>query len=137
MVVYLIKRNKNMRIETLHNHDFLKVICFDFGISQEKEYTLRLPTDKKTFKQWTRGWAHGARIFDGSKEHPYMIDRNTRNEKQLETATELRYLGFKTFSQIVKESGVKLQREKCRICEGGGWHSEGTKYTYKNISCEF
>lgn len=25
---------------------------------------------------------------------------------------------------------------KCRICEGGGWYSDGRRYTYENYYCE-
>lgn len=39
----------------------------------------------------------------------------------------------KSLKEIQKE--VKIHESGCTICEGGGWSSKGTKFTYKNYFC--
>ena len=39
----------------------------------------------------------------------------------------------KSLKEIQKE--VKIHESGCMICEGGGWSSKGTKFTYKNYFC--
>lgn len=116
-------------------YEFIKTICSDHNISIDKEYTLKLPADKRVMKWFTRSRAGQIRIFDGNAEHPYMVD-GTRNDGVLVNGNELRIKDTKSFDLILKETGVKLQSGKCKICEGGGWYSEGTRYIYKDIYCE-
>lgn len=122
-------------MEELSYRNFVKKIAEDFNLSPDKEYKLSLPADKKAFKNFVRGDAYRMRIFDGTNEHPYMLE-NKRNDEALAKGVELRYLGEKGLNTILEETGLKLKSENCRICEGGGWYSNGTKYFYKDYCVE-
>jgi len=125
-------------MEQVRYYDFIKRICEDFNLEIDMEYVLPLPADKKFIKGFTTSRAGDIRIFDGELEHPYMMDKHScqRNDKAFAIGKELRYKGTKSMADIINESGVKLETKKCRICEGGGWSSEGTRYIYKDIYCE-
>ncbi len=115
--------------------DFITTIANDFSIQVKKEYSLKLPSDKKSIKRFIASVANEVRIFDGSNEYPYMLEKS-RNEEKLKIGIELRHRDYKTLSDILTESGANIKSKGCRICEGGGWSSQGTRYTYKNIYCE-
>jgi hypothetical protein len=123
-------------MEQLTYRNFVKEIAKDFNLSPDKEYKLKIPADKKVLKNFVRGDAYRMRIFDGMNEHPYMINNTVRNDEAFSKAIELRYLGEKGLATILEETGLKLKSEKCKICEGGGWYSEGTKYFYKDYYAE-
>ena len=114
----------------------IEEIANDFCLNPKKESKLRLPASKIALRRFTRGVAHEVRIFDGISEHPYMIDINTRNNTLFERAVELRYLGWKSLEEILKEAGIELKTQKCKICEGGGWYFHGTRYFYKSFYSE-
>lgn len=118
--------------------EFTEEIAKDFGISIQKEYVLQLPADKKTIKSFTISRANDVRIFDGVQEHPYIFNKpgTQRNEEALANGKELRYLGYKGLVEILEVAGNSVTTKSCRICEGGGWSSEGTRYMYKEIYCE-
>ncbi len=116
--------------------DFLKRIAEDFNVSTFMEYTLKLPADKREIKNFTRGVAHQVRIFDGKTENDYMISQSVRDDFSLAKGTELRWTGLKPLGKLIHETGAEVIGEKCRICEGGGWTSEGMRYTYGDIYCE-
>ena len=124
-------------MESVTINTFKRTIAADFNISPFKEVTLQLPTDKKVIKAFTISVAHEVRIFDGTKESPYMLSGTARNVSELIKGIELRHNKMKTLEEILKETGVTLKTSKCKICEGGGWYSEGTRYEYKDIYCEF
>ncbi len=70
-------------------------------------------------------------------EYPYMIDRNKRNEEKLKDFDCLYITRCKFIEEIEEEIGIKLKREKCKISEGEGYYSMGTRYFYKDLTCEF
>jgi hypothetical protein len=115
--------------------DFVTEIAKDFSLETSKEYKLKLPADNKRIKSFIRGVAHMSKIFDGQIEHPYMLD-NKRNEQALSRGMEIRYIGCKSLNDILNESGIKLRSENCKISEGGGWYSDGTRYFYKDFYLE-
>jgi hypothetical protein len=118
-------------------YDFLLRIAADHNISPKKEYTLRLPADKKTIKRFTQSVATEVRIFDGYRERPYMLSENIRNDIALGTGIELRRLGLKSLDTIVAESGAEVKYSRCTISEGNGWYSKGMRVAYKDIYCEY
>lgn len=122
-------------MEQVTHSEFIAKIATDFGINIEKEFILKLPADKKTMKDFTQSIAKKVRIFDGQNEYPFMLS-GKRNEDALMIGVELRYKGEKDTAEIIKESGVKLEYKNCKISEGGGWYSSGTRYIYKDIYCE-
>ena len=117
-------------------YEFMLEIAKDFSIDINKEFTIRLPKDKKAIKSFTSSLADMVRIFDGEKEHRYMINACKRNDEALQKGIELRYSGTKSLSEVIKESGVELKVKKCKVCEGGGWYSEGFQYFHKEVYCE-
>lgn len=72
---------------------------------------------------------------DGN-EHPYMISQYVRNDAKLIEFDHIYQVVRKSITQLIKESGVEVKREKCKISEGGGWYSEGQRITYKDMYCE-
>lgn len=117
-------------------YDFLIRIANDFNVSPFMEYTLKLSAEKHKIKNFTRGIAAQVRIFDGRAENPYMISGTQRDDFSLAKGTELRWTGLKPLGKLIHETGAVVKGEKCRICEGGGWTSEGMRYSYGDIYCE-
>lgn len=115
---------------------FVEMIAKDFELNPKKETVLQMPSDKLARKRFVRGVAHEVRIFDGKQEHPYMIGCEKRNEEAFSKAVELRYLAWKNIEEILGESGAQVKITKCKICEGGGWFTEGKRYIYKNFYME-
>lgn len=122
-------------MKNISSYDLIAEIAKDFSISIEKEFTLSLPNSAANIKGFVRGIAARTRIFDGETEHPFMLN-GMRNNDVLNKGVELRFLGRKSLDEIIKESGATVKTENCRICEGGGWTSQGTRYIYKDIYCE-
>lgn len=111
-------------------YEFIDLLSKEFNLKTHKEYTLKLPAARKVVKYFTTSVANEVRIFDGEKEHPYMIEKG-RNEDVFKKGVELRRFGRKSICEILAEIPVKLRTESCKICEGGGWYSKGTRYYYK------
>lgn len=124
-------------MEQVRYTDFIKQIAIDYNLTLEKEFKLKLPADKKAIKSFVRSVAHKVRVFDGQNEYPYMdVLHSKRNEQALLSGIELRYVGEKALAEILKEADIKLITENCKISEGGGWYSNGTRYIYREIYCE-
>ena len=117
--------------------DFVSEIAKDNAVKLEKEVTLSLPADRFTIRSFVARRAHAVRVFDGEIEHSYMQTQNQRNEEALKKGVELRVLATKNLNEVLKEAKITLQSERCEVCEGGGWYSEGSRYFYKNIYTEF
>ncbi len=69
-------------------------------------------------------------------EFPYILSKYVRNEEKLLNFDYIYTIYYKTLDQILKEMPITLNSESCKICEGGGWYSTGTRYFYKDIYCE-
>lgn len=69
-------------------------------------------------------------------EFPYMLSNNVRNEEKLIDFDHIYTIYYKTLDQILKEIPITLKSESCKICEGGGWYSNGTRYFYKDVYCK-
>lgn len=129
----------------LTNYDFLKMLAVEYNIELKENRTLRMPANPKLLKQFTMGHANSTFIFDGETEHPYMIGISEtrynpkRNEEKLAIAKELRQLRFRRLDEVIKEAkdkGAVIKSAPCQISEGGGWHSSGTAYFYKDFYTE-
>ena len=114
----------------------VRQIASDYGLNPEKETTLKLPKKPKSIKTFTAGFAANVRIFDGDKEHPFLMG-NSRNNAVLEKGTELRLKVSKSIEEIVAEANITLAAESCKICEGGGWYSNGIRAFYKESYIEY
>lgn len=120
----------------LNYYQFIKRIADDFNVPLTKEYTLKMPAPIKCIKDFVRSRAANVRCFDGISELPFMKDNQQRNTCAIVKSKELRVTDNKTLEYLIKETGVKLHTKKVRICEGGGWHSEGTRFIYKDFYWE-
>lgn len=80
---------------------------------------------------------YDAKIVDkNGNEFDYMLNQNTRNNEKLLDFDYIYVSRPKSLQQIIEETGAKVTAKKCKICEGGGWYSQGFRYTYKDIYCE-
>ena len=69
-------------------------------------------------------------------EFPYMLDQHNRNNDKLINFDYIYVIRPKPLHLIIEQAGLKLRMEKCKICEGSGWYSWGTRYYYKDLICE-
>ena len=120
-------------------YDFCKKVCEDLGIELSKKnkmYFMQFPF--KNGKRKINSFSDSVIVDKKGNEYPYMISQAPaiRNEERLIDFDYLYTIRSKGLEQIIQETGIKLKSEKCRICEGGGWYSNGTKYFYKDIYCE-
>lgn len=123
-------------MKQVYYYEFLAKLCQDFDMITTKEITLKLPADKKKIKSFTVSKARDIRIFDGKIEHPYMLDDNKRNDEILSKGKELRHKKSKSLRELILEYNLPIQTKSCRICEGNGWTSSGTRYSYKDMFVE-
>lgn len=112
--------------------EFVSAICLQYDISRDMEQ--RIYPVKGKFK--ANGVGYKAKIVDKDGNiSPYMLG-NLRNEEKLKDAIYLKYNRGKTIEEVTKEANITLKTEKCKICEGNGWYSEGIKYYFNNLTCE-
>lgn len=122
-------------MKEVYYHVFIAKLCQDFDMITTKELTLKLPTDNKKIKSFITSRARDVRIFDGKIEHPYMLS-DKRNDEILSKGKELRYKASKPLRELMSEYNLPIQTKSCKICEGNGWTSSGTRYSYKNMFIE-
>ena len=120
-------------------YQFCKKICEDLGIEltqKHKTYINQFPI--KDGKRKIKSFYNAVIVDKVGNEYPYMISQlpTIRNEKRLIDFDYIYVIRAKDLDQIIKETGIKIKSEKCRISEGGGWYSNGTRYFYKEIYCE-
>jgi len=123
-------------------YQFCKIIAEDYNIElTQKQITKQedFPTNTNTGKKRINS-PYDAIIVDKSgNEFPYMLEvsTGTRNEEKLVEFDYIYVTRKKSLKQIIDETGVKLNIEPYKICEGNGWYTRGHRYSYKNIYCEF
>ena len=118
-------------------YDFCKRIATDYNIELlEKKITYSKHVPIKNGKKKIKGTQHSFIVDHNGNKFPYMLSQYIRNDEKLENYDYIYHLGQKSLDTITSEAGIKLQYKKCKICEGGGWYSNGFEYTYKNITCE-
>lgn len=119
------------------NYEFISRIADDLKINDTKQiktYSYHFPfvNGKRKIKS-----THDAIIVDKQgNEFPYMITHFQRNEEKLLDFDYIYVNRQKSIGEIIEETGVEIKTERCKICEGGGWYSWGTRYIYKDIFCE-
>ena len=117
-------------------YEFCKTIAEDFGIELNKTYKTRFEEFPAKNGQRKINGSHDAIIVDRQgNEHPYMISPSMRNNEKLNDFEYIYVVRMKSLLQIIEEIGINLKSQPCKICEGNGWHSNGTEYFYKEISC--
>ena len=82
---------------------------------------------------------HDSTIVDKKGiEHPYMLPENynQRNDSKLKEFDHVYFYRYIDIEEIEKVAGIKIKRENCRVCEGGGWYSNGTRYIFEDYCCE-
>ena len=118
--------------------EFCKSIAEDFGIelmNKQKKYINQFPI--KNGRRKINSFRDAVIVSKDGNEHPYMLSTSgVRNEKQLIDFDYIYIKRAKSLNQIVEEAGIALKSKPCKICEGSGFHSKGTRYFYKNIYCE-
>jgi hypothetical protein len=118
-------------------YQFCKTIAEDFGIKlNQKHKTNFNQFPIKNGKRKINSFRDATIVDKQGNEYPYMISQTVRNEEKLIDFDYIYITRPKNLTQIIEETGVVLKSKSCKICEGGGWYSQGTKYFYKEISCE-
>lgn len=117
-------------------HGFIHYVAGERDFPATEEYILDMPSDKLSIKRFVKGRANKVRIFDGQKEHSYMISEDKRNDEALETAKELRVEDDIEFYMLLIMCPI-ITKTKCRIDEGNGWWTNGYRYTYKDHYTEY
>lgn len=117
-------------------------IARDFNITDlqtQEELIISPKTTTLDIKHFVEGRANQITFLclDGSVNNYLTTDMMNRRKFVLDNAKKLVCTRNKTFHEIVKESGVVLKTTSCKICEGGGWHSQGVRYEYKDTYVEF
>jgi len=124
-------------MEDVTYYQFCKMIAEDFAIEfnqKHKTYFNQFPL--KNGNRKISSFYNAVIVDKNGNEFPYMLNPSMRNNEKLSDFDYIYVIRHKDLFQICEETGVKLKSKKCRICEGGGWTSQGTKYFYKDISCE-
>jgi hypothetical protein len=115
-------------------HQFVGTIASDYGLDVNKKiikyfHEFPIVNGKRKISSF-----YDAIIVDSiGKESPYMLNKTTRNEKQLTSFDHIYFIRAKSIMEIIKEANVQLETESYKLCEGGGWYSIATRYFYKNI----
>ena len=119
--------------------EFLNEIAKDHNINPK----VKIKDYKRSFKMVNgnlkiKAFSDSIIVDLNGNEFPYMLSVQPpiRNDEKLLDFDYIYRLTFKSLSELTKEAGIELKSEDCRICEGGGWYSHGTRYFYKEISCE-
>ena len=118
-------------------YQFCKTIADDFKIELNQKHKTKLSQFSIINGKRKINSFHDAIIVDANgNEYPYMLGQTIRNEEKLIDFDYIYITRPKGLEQILNETGINLKSEKCKICEGNGWHSQGIRYFYKNIYCE-
>lgn len=120
-------------------YQFCKTIADDFKIELNQKHKTKLSQFPiKNGKRKISSFYDAVIVDVDGNEYPYMLSQTPpiRNDEKLIDFDYIYIIRPKGLEQILKETGVNLKSKKCRICEGGGWYSQGRRYFYKDISCE-
>ena len=116
---------------------FTDILCKDYNIdSQYKSITKFESFPVINGKRKINARYDSIIVDNDGNEFPYMLSKYVRNEEKLLNFDYIYTIYYKTLDQILKEIPITLNSESCKICEGGGWYSTGTRYFYKEIYCE-
>lgn len=123
-------------MKEITSYEFITTICNNYNI----ESTKKIKTYKNQFPIKNGKIRISARydsiiVDNDGNEYPYMIN-NSRNNDKLVNFDHIYTIVSKSINDIIEETGVVIKTSKAKICESGGWYSNGTRYTYKDIYCE-
>lgn len=124
-------------MEAVTYYNFCKQIANDYNIDFNKkilDYPNQFPikNGKRKIKS-----SYDAIIVDkNNNEYPYMLSQYQRNDDKLIDFKYIYTVRHKQLSEILTEVNLKLKSVPCKLCEGNGWFSKGTRYFYKDIYCE-
>ena len=116
---------------------FCNTIASDYNIQLEekhKTYIVEFPI--KNGKRKINSFFDAIIVDKEGNEYPYMLSLTIRNEERLIDFDYIYITRPKSLSVLLKEASLTLKTESCKICEGGGWYSNGIRYYYKDIFCE-
>ena len=118
-------------------YQFCKTIADDFKIELNQKHKTKFSEFPVKNGRRKISSFYDSTIVDASgNEYPYMLNQSMRNEEKLVDFDYIYFIRPKGLKQILEETGLNLKSEKCKISEGDGWYSQGTRYFYKDISCE-
>jgi hypothetical protein len=119
------------------SYEFIKKISQDFNIDiNQKHKTFLNQFPFKNGKRKINSCYDAVIVNDAGDEFPYMLSQHNRNEDKLIDFNYIYVVRTKSIEQIISELEINIKTEPCRICEGGGWTSRGTRYFYKDLICE-
>ncbi|WPO89903.1 hypothetical protein [Chryseobacterium sp. HR92] len=117
--------------------EFVKKIALEFGVDGTKKYkTFFSQFPIKNGKKKISSSADAIIVDAIGNEFPYMLNPYQRNNDKLKEFDFIYVIRSKGLNEIINETGALVKTEICKICEGGGWYSWGTKYTYGDVYCE-
>ena len=120
------------------SYTFKQQIIQDYNLTPYKK--VKIPHNQFPMKNGKRKIkvSHNSIIVDkNGNEYPYMLNQHQRNEEKLNDFDHIYFIQYKTLDEITKEAGITLKSQSCKISEGDGWYSNGNRYYYKNLICEF
>ena len=120
-------------------YEMTKQIAADYGL--ELNQKIETPVSKfpiKNGKPKIYATCDAVIIGSDGSEHPYMLRQfpGIRNDEKLVGAKYIYVMRPKNLQDLCKEAGIELKSSPCRVCEGGGWYSNGHAYYYKETYCE-
>ena len=124
-------------MECITSYEMCKIICQDHGIwptSIHKTYFNQYKVVNGIRK--IRAPFNAVIVTNEGEELPYMLPNGCRNEAALASFDFIYVKTFKSLLEVIKEANVGVKTSKCKISEGGGWYSQGLRYTYKDFYCE-
>ena len=117
--------------------EMIKQVANDYSICISKRVEKKFE-DYPTYGGIRKIHSHRDAVIvkrDGT-EVPYMIDYNNRNNAELRDFDHIYVIRPKSLIEILDEAEIELKAEPCRICEGGGWSSQGVRLYYHKFYCE-
>ena len=116
---------------------FINILCKNYNIEQQNKSITKFESFPVINGKRKINARYDSIIVDNDgNEFPYMLSKYVRNEEKLLNFDYIYTIYYKTLDQILKEIPITLKTESCKICEGGGWYTNGIKYYYKDIYCE-
>lgn len=126
-------------MEELTEYELSRIIAQDFRIDTKKvikRYSEDFREKTKTGNKCINSSSDSIIVDLEGNEFPYMLSNNQRNDGRLLDFDYIYYIRSKGLLEVCKEAKINLKTQKCKICEGNGWYTQGQKYIYKNNYCE-
>lgn len=121
--------------------EFTKKIAEDYNLIQKKKIK-RYFTDFPIVngKRKINAIASSVIVDKDNNEFPYMLsapwEHAVRNNDKLIEFNYIYDITYKSLEELLQEANIKLKTEPCKVCEGNGWYTNGTRYYYKEYYIE-